>query len=575
MVELKQIPRATVSAEDLLPPRWPYKRHSFPNGQSSYWIKWKLWPGDQRFFSTPKVLTIKFDKELDQFGNDNISVFNDWKITKLSYSTNLPKLCEELNFFSAMYDQEGELITSLFRIKYLIDIDTISYTMKNFKAFKDLCYKTIFTPTMLEKIEKMIEENYSDDIEAENERNMQNPDMANIMQKKKKSLEFLNVHVKAILKISFAIKILSIIINHFIVMRSLNLQKNIQIMYDFYFDAFSVFGFEFSIFNKLFSYIENKVNSSYNYNRSIFEQQEIEGKDKAIIVNQLLTKNVIIDNFIKFQMPQTWNSIRNQPKERVLSFLRSIVNTHINIFLIQVFKRNLIETTITPDVDGNSKNDRYRASKMKINEEHITISTLDLKQIVTRLFQRYEHEITKEEIEYYRRNLKPSRLHQLMIEIYFFRYVGSSQEFSLLRNIDWYKLLLCMRNDIMHRFGVSKENILDAALPLIITSNIEEHPVGEKTYIKDLKYLAENEVFQKLEQRYYKAVTSINDEAIKKLLISFANSRYTFSLYEHPSFLDKEVEINKRQLIDELLTFLILSNENIVLLNEDNDEEDS
>lgn len=570
MIQLKNLPKENINVEDL-PPRWKYKKHAFPNGMESYWIKWKLYPADQKFFSSPKVLTINFDKELEQFGNENISVFNDWKVTKLSYSTNLPRLCEELNFFETLYDTDHELITSLFRIKYLIDIDTISYTMKNFNAFKDMCYKTIFTPSLLEKIEKMVEENYADDIEAENERNMKNPDMANIMLRKKKSLEFLNVHVKAILKVSFAIKILSFVINHFIVMRSLNLQKNIEIMYDFYVDAFYIFNFDFDIFNKLYCYVENKVSSAVSYNKSIFEQQEIEGKDKSIIINQLLKKNVIIDNFIKFSFPQNWNKNKEQPVERVLSFLRSIVSTHISIFLIQVFKRNLIETSVAPDSEGNSKNDRYRASRMKVNEEHVTISTLDMTQIVKKLFKKYENEIDDEELEFYRKNLKPHRLHQLMIEIYFFRYVGSSQEFSLLRHTDWFKLLLIMRNDIMHRLGVTKDVILDAALPLIITSNIEENPVGEKTYLKDLKYLADNEIFKKLENNYYKAVTAINDEAIKKLLITFANSKYTFSLYEYPEFNGKDVEINKRQLIDELLTFLILANENISF-NIDDDE---
>lgn len=274
MIELKSIQKQN-NQEEEYPPRWSYKKHAFPNGKKSYWIKFKLWPGDQKFFCAPKVLTIKFDKELNQYGNDNISVFNDWKVTKLSYSTNLPKLCEELNFFEALYDTDHELITSLFRIKHLIDIDTITYTLKNFNAFKDMCYKTLFTPSMLEKIELMVEDNYTDDIEAENERNMKNPDMANIMQRKKRSLEFLNVHVKAILKISFAIKILSFIINHFIVMRSLNLQKNIDLMYEFYIDAFYIFNFEFDIFNKLYSYSENKVSSSFSYNKAIFEQQEI------------------------------------------------------------------------------------------------------------------------------------------------------------------------------------------------------------------------------------------------------------------------------------------------------------
>ena len=131
--------------------------------------------------------------------------------------------------------------------------------MKNFDAFKDLCYKTIFIPSIKEKIIKMVDENYVDDIEAENIRNMKDPDMLSILQKKKKSLEFLNVHVKAMIQISFGIKILSFIINHFVVMRSINIQKNIELFHAFYIDMFRVFEWPFDIYNKIYAYIENKV----------------------------------------------------------------------------------------------------------------------------------------------------------------------------------------------------------------------------------------------------------------------------------------------------------------------------
>lgn len=261
-----------------LPPRWKYKEHEWPNGKKSMWYKFRLYPADARFFSLPKTMIIKFDKELSHMDNENISALNEWKVTKLSYSSYLPQMCEELNFFETMYDQEGELITALFRIKYLIDVDNVSYTMKNFNAFKDLCYKTIFTDSLKEKIRRMIDENYIDDIEEENIRNMKSPDMMSIMQRKKKSLEFKNEHVKAILEIAYGVKILSFIINHFCVMRSINIQKNLDIFYDFYIDMFNVFPHEFNIYNKIYSYVESKCNSSYNFNKSIFEQQEIEGE---------------------------------------------------------------------------------------------------------------------------------------------------------------------------------------------------------------------------------------------------------------------------------------------------------
>ena len=267
LLQLKTIPLQ--EKQDNLP-RWKYVKHFFPNGKSSYWIRWKLYPDDARFFPAFKSLVIKFDNELSHLGNENISALNEWKVTKLSYASYLPKMCEELNFFETMYDQEGELITALFRIKYLIDVDSVSYTMKNFDAFKDLCYKTIFTDSMKEKILRMVEENYVDDIEAENLKNMSNSVLAGIVSRKKKSLEFLNVHVKAMIAISFGIKILSFIINHFAVMRSVNIQKNIEVFYKFYIDMFSIYDFDFDIFNKIYSYIENKVNSSWNFNKVIF-----------------------------------------------------------------------------------------------------------------------------------------------------------------------------------------------------------------------------------------------------------------------------------------------------------------
>ena len=295
------------------------------------------------------------------------------------------------------------------------------------------------------------------------------------------------------------------------------------------------------------------------------EKHESEGKDKSIIINQLMSRNIIIDNIIKFQLPQTWNSAKEQPNERVLSFLCSIINTHISIFLFQVFRRNLIETSIGPDADDNSKNDRYRASKMKINEEYVFTCSKDMHELVDRLYENYKDDITIEEIEYYRKNLKPSRLQQLMIEIYFFNYTSSSSEFSLLRNLDWYKLLLIMRKQIMKRFNVTKETLLDSSLTLILTANIEETPVGEKMYIKDMKYLKDEPTYNSLITRFYSTINDINDEAIKKFLITFANSKYRFVLYEEQDILGQEISLNKRELIDELLNFLIMANTNISL----------
>ena len=290
-------------------------------------------------------------------------------------------------------------------------------------------------------------------------------------------------------------------------------------------------------------------------------------KDKSVIIQQILSRNICVDNIVKFSLPQTWDSNKQQPRERVLSFLASITNTHISIFLFQVFRRNLIEISMVTDPDGNSKNDRYRASKMKVNEEYVITSSMDIGQLVNRLFKKYENDITPEELDYYRKHLKPSRLQQLMIEIYFFNYTSSSSEFSLLKNLDWYKLLLVMRNDIMKRFGISRSMILDSTLVLILTANIEESPVGEKVYVKDTKFLDKDPLYNTLATKYYSTMIDMNPEIIKKLLITFANSKYRFVLYEEPGILDQEITVNKRELMVALLNFLVLANTSISLEN--------
>ena len=280
-----------------------------------------------------------------------------------------------------------------------------------------------------------------------------------------------------------------------------------------------------------------------------------------------MSKNLIVDNIQKFSLPQTWNSAKEQPNERVLSFLCSIVNTHLSIFIFSIFRRNPIEMSVQPDSDGNAKNDRYRAAKMKINEEYVVTCSMDMRQLVKRLYQPYESDITPEEIDYYRKNMKLNRLHQLMIEIYFFNHTGSSSEFALTRNLDMYKLLLIMRRELMRRMNVTKDTLLDSTLILILTANIEETPVGDKIYLKDTKYLKDDKDYNVLVSKYYSTIVDMNDDIIKKFLITFANSKYKFVLYEEQSLLDEEININKRELMEQMISFLILSNTNITLEN--------
>lgn len=190
-------------------------------------------------------------------------------------------------------------------------------------------------------------------------------------------------------------------------------------------------------------------------------------------------------------------------------------------------------------------------------------------ELAKKLFKKYEDKISMDEIEYYRKNLKGSRIHQLLIEIYFFNHTLSAQEFALLRSLDWVKLLLIMKYEIMEQLGVTKDTILESALPLIITANITENPVNERLYLKDTKYLATNQMYNELVEKYYSTIIAMNEDILKKFLITFVNSTYKFVMYERKDLLGQEINLNKRELVDQLMSFLLLANKSMGIINND------
>ena len=124
----------------------------------------------------------------------------------------------------------------------------------------------------------------------------------------------------------------------------------------------------------------------------------------------------------------------------------------------------------------------------------------------------------------------------------------------------------------MRKFSVTEDTLLDSNLCLILTANIDEISLGERLYLKDLKYFNDDPNYNMLIKRFYSNVIEISDDIIKKFLITFINSKYKFVLYEEKELLGQEITINKKDLMNELIDFLIFANTNISIFKEEDDE---
>ena len=175
-----------------------------------------------------------------KFGNsEKIEKYNKFFIAKESYINQLDTITSYINFFMNNYDLDDELVSGYFKVKYALDKRKL-YNESNMNSYIDFLYEVLFTDTIIDKIIRMVEENYLDDIEVSTE------EKKKYLKNEKKhleSLEFTNQHIKILLQISFGMKIMSPALFHYTHINSIKIEKDSDIIFRFYQRLFDLFGY--------------------------------------------------------------------------------------------------------------------------------------------------------------------------------------------------------------------------------------------------------------------------------------------------------------------------------------------
>ena len=323
-----------------------------------------------------KLFVCHFDRV---FGfQDNLRPYNRFLIGKESYINQLDTIVNYTNFFINNYDEDNELVMGYLKTKFALDKEKI-FNLESIQSYIDFIYEVIFTNTMVQKIIKMVNENYLDDIEV------QGDDRKKYIKNEKKhleSLEFTNQHIKILLQISFGMKIMSPCIFHFIQLNNIKIEKDSDIIFRFYQKLFELFGYgetyclynenrevlqdnitqeemdeiifakglipknvktdtryyftdesgkelhygktEVNMYNKLYVYVKAKVLESYANNSTIFSQREIFGTDVYTVVNQFTKKVLISENMVKYKFNENYDEKQHKFKENVIGFNKTI-----------------------------------------------------------------------------------------------------------------------------------------------------------------------------------------------------------------------------------------------------------
>lgn len=575
-------------------------------GRTSKINTWK--PKKSELFVKPdgKLFTCAFDAV---FENPRFKPYNKFMINKGSYENQLDIITRYINFFISHYDKEQELLSAYLKIKYALD-KKHRYDKDNMDAYIDFIYAIMFTPTMVQKIHDLVEDNYLDDIEKETEEKKK---YVKSEKKHLESLEFTNVHIKALLRISFGMKIMSPVLFHYLALNVIKIEKNSDIIFRFYQHLFDIFGYgdtydlhtpsgdiitaeiepeivenlyekgevekldcdcetyyyfpdrtyytktKINMFNKLYVYVKAKVLESNSNNALIFEQRAIFGIDVYSVINQFTKKVIISENMVKYKFNEHWDPKQKKYKESVIGFNKTIIKFQMNYFIKEQYQKTLTEVTNIKNSDGLSGIDKLIMNLNKIDEGKVTLADINIEQTLNNLMEQIDVPISDEEINYYMEHLKPCPIQQRLVYSYYAKYFGSYRDLNLLPLRSYIILVILLKKKLLLENGIENpDKVYCAVLPYILTGNLEDKV--NNRIIRNTKFIAkveESYLYQNLiSSEKYGYLQAFKPDYILSLLSTLINTRFSYVTYENPELLGEEILYSEDRISDELLFFL-------------------
>ena len=552
-----------------------------------------------------KLFMFYFEKIFD---SPNLKVLDTFTIIKKAYVNDkkgrgdppLTYICNYINYFINFYDEDNELALAYLKLKYSLDKQK-KFNEENMDAFIDFIYEVLFTPTMVEKIVKLVNDNYIGDIESSTDDKKK---YIKSMKKHLESLEFTNQHVKILLMISFGIKIMSLVIFHFTNINQIKMNKDSDILFKFYQRLFPLFGYsnlyilynqngeileedvspdvieegvknckltpiktddgyetmyylddgeryytlgKINMYNKLFVYVKAKILESNSNNSLLFEQREIFGDDIYTIIHKFTNNVLISDTMFKYTFDNN-----------VIGFNKTIIKYQLGYFLRYQYQKNITEITKTENSDGLSGVDKMAMNLTKLDEGITTFADINIEKTIERIQRIMGISISQDEIDYYRYNQYPSPIQIQLINSYFTKYFGAYRDLNLLTRRQYIILMLLLKKKLLKELGFeNNDEIYQAALPYILTGNLESKV--NTRLIRNNRFISkieESYLYQNLINNKYAYLQQIKPDYILSLVSSLINTKFSYVTYENTDLLGQEIEYSEDMISDELLFFL-------------------
>lgn len=357
-------------------------------------------------------------------------------------------ICEQINFFTALYDDDNDLITSMLIAKYLTDSQT--YTIVTFDEYQKQLFDILFPYRTIEKIKRMVDENdVGDDVTG-----LFPEDMP-----------------RDIFICSFMIKVMHIFIEHFIISTG-NSPKD---LYELFAIAFTnvMNHINPNIYVLLYDYVYNSVVQSCSSNANIYDMQAIDGITIPTTTQSVMRKSLLCDGLIKLTFASAWDKINKRPAYSCVGLIKAIITQATFVTRKIQLRYSLVNVDdvsqlLSDQISTNSPISMIRS----FNPGEYSCMYKDLKIIIAQIAL----EVDLSPLDFYLNHLtQMNDLSKILIESVLYNKFHSSISINTLSMKQKYILLLYVRSLVMRMYHLSEEDTKHNALINMLMAKTVTH----------------------------------------------------------------------------------------------------
>lgn len=487
--------------------------------------QWNPQPEDIYFTNAKDVLVAPVSKYYHlEDNNTRINYF--WIKPKKSYNSDLLRdhCCHYLNYFEKFFDEEKEYFTNLALVKFLIDY----YQDYNINNFIYDINRYIIQPSIISKIENMVELNYNLELSYKSANNPQ--------------LQYTDEHAKTLLKISILMNLCIPLITHFAYVRKIsNIDEYLLDIYDNILYAPQFAGVD--IPSKLYETSISNVNRNAKNNAIIWQKQDIRGKD-TITHSMGAVRNIILNIIPKYTFSQNMVSLNYTSIQKSNKYQVTDIQYEFSYVPLSSSRRE--------GEDNTSDFDRFEANATKADESSYLQIKFNYEYVMKTIEDRWGP-FDPEEINFYKREMKNANnevinifQRQLVFNM-FYKYFGDTTSVMGINVDDYIKLVITARKML-------KGNNM-GFLPYIISGKVNK--------IVSRKSLNKKEIAEMEASQYYPLVVEKfkNPKILNQILGTIATiitSSFSVIDYQDREFNGTPIVVETKIIIEEFLMYILL-----------------